>query len=39
VALVNQLFERNVKAGVSNTQTATNPSEPMPMPAGRKHLH
>jgi len=39
VALVNQLFERNVKSGTSNTQTSTSPSEPMPMPAGRKHLH
>ncbi|MBI3528183.1 MAG: hypothetical protein HY067_09455 [Betaproteobacteria bacterium] len=39
VALVNQLFERNVKSGTSNTQTSTGPSEPMPMPAGRKHLH
>ena len=39
VALVNQLFERNVKAGTSNTQPSTSPSEQMPMPAGRKHLH
>ena len=39
VALVNQLFERNVKTGTSNTQTSASPSEPMPMPAGRKHLH
>jgi hypothetical protein len=39
VALVNQLLERNVKSGTSNIQTATNPSEPTPMPAGRKHLH
>ena len=40
VALVNQLFERNVKSGtVSGTQPTASASDPIPMPAGRKHLH
>ncbi|MEQ1881361.1 MAG: DUF6806 family protein [Burkholderiales bacterium] len=38
VALVNQLFERNVKAGATAAPTSTA-SETVPMPAGRKHLH
>ncbi|MFN0040260.1 MAG: DUF6806 family protein [Burkholderiales bacterium] len=38
VALVNQLFERNIKSGAAPVQSGTAP-EPMPMPPGRKHLH